>query len=60
MSNEQLFLIRYGLHNFVTHKRTNTKHASFIIKNTERQDMVSHALNLIKGRFGEGANVQMA
>jgi len=60
MSNEQHFLVRYGLHNFVTHDQTGRNHASFFIKRTEGQDMVSHALNLIKDRFGECADIQMA
>jgi len=60
MSNEQIFLIRYGLHNFVTHVQTSRKQSTFFIEKTESQNMVGHALTLIKDRFGDSANVQFA
>lgn len=60
MSNEQIFLIRYGLHNFVTHVQTSRKQSTFFIEKTESQNMVGHAWNLIKDRFGDSANVQLA
>ncbi|MDP7426091.1 MAG: hypothetical protein QF394_11835 [Rhodospirillales bacterium] len=60
MSNEQNFLIRYGLHNFVTHVQTSSMQSTFFIESTESQNMVGHALTLIKDRFGDSANVQLA
>jgi hypothetical protein len=60
MSNEQNFLIKYGLHNFVTHVQTSSMQSTFFIESTESQNMVGHALTLIKDRFGDSANVQLA
>jgi hypothetical protein len=60
MSNEQNFLIRYGLYHFVTHVQTSKKQSTFFIENTECQNMVRHAMALIKDRFGDGINVQLA
>lgn len=60
MSNEQNFLIRYGLHNFVTHVQISRKQSTFFIESTESQNMVGHALSLIKDRFGDGATIQLA
>jgi hypothetical protein len=34
--------------------------STFFIESTESQNMVGHALALIKDRFGDSANVQLA
>lgn len=60
MSNEQNFLIRYGLHNYVSHVQTNGKQSTFFIESKESQNMVGHALSLIKDRFGNSANIHLA
>ena len=60
MSNEQNFLIRYGLHNFVTHVQINRKQSTFFIESTENKNMVGHALTLIEDRFGDEAKIQLA
>jgi hypothetical protein len=58
MSNEQNFLITYGLHNFVTHALTKGKHV-FSIGGVESHKMISHAKNLITESFGETADIQV-
>ena len=58
MSNAQLFLITYGLHNFVTHTEANAKHA-FFIRGMEGLHMISHAKHLIKEMFREPADIQV-
>ena len=58
MNNPQNFLITYGLHNFVTHAQEKKKH-TFFIKNKEGQKMTGHAINLIKGNFGEATDIQV-
>lgn len=59
MNNAQNFLITYGLHNFVSHAQTNTKHV-FSIKRMESQKMIRHAKTLIAASFGESADIQVA
>jgi len=58
MNIERHFLIRYGLHHFVTSALTRGKQV-FFIKNRESQNMIRHAKNLIIGRFGETAEIKM-
>jgi len=58
MSNEQDFLIKYGLHNFVTGSHKRGKRV-FVIKGMENQTLVSHAQHLIKEGFGASATIQM-
>ena len=58
MSNPQNFLITYGLHNYVTHTRKKKKH-TFFIGHKEGQKMADHAMRLIKGNFGDSADIQM-
>jgi len=58
MNIEQHFLIKYGLHNFVTCALTSGKHI-FLIKNKEGQNMIRHAKTLIKESFGETTEIQV-
>lgn len=58
MSKEQNFLVKYGLHNFVTWSQTQNHH-TFIIKNLKNQDLVSHAQYLIKESFGDTADIRI-
>ena len=58
MNNPQNFLITYGLHNFVTHAQGKKKHV-FFVGNKEGQKMANHAMNLIRGSFGDSADIQM-
>ena len=58
MNKEQNFLVKYGLHNFVTCERTRDKHV-FFIKGMEGQNMISHAKYLIKGGFGEATSIEV-
>lgn len=58
MSKEQNFLIKYGLHNFVICAPMRGKRV-FSIKSTESQEMIGHAKGLIKGSFGEAAEIQV-
>jgi len=53
---EQNFLVRYGLHNFVTLAPTGKK--TFVIKGMENQNMVSHAKRLIEDTFGGRLDIQ--
>ena len=58
MNIEHHFLIKYGLHNFVTCGLTSGKHI-FLIKKMEGRNMIRHAKNLIKECFGETAEIQV-
>ena len=57
MNTEENFLVRYGLHNFVSCTRLNGKN-TFFIKGMESQSMICHAENLIKETFGEVMEIQ--
>jgi hypothetical protein len=59
MSNEQNFLITYGLHNFVTYARSEGKH-TFTICGMETEKLSSHAKSLIAERYGNAAHIQVA
>lgn len=59
MNTEQNFLVRYGLHGFVSCALQNGERA-FFIKCGESQSMICHAENLIKGAFGDIVNIQRA
>ncbi|MEJ2122860.1 MAG: hypothetical protein P8Z76_19610 [Alphaproteobacteria bacterium] len=59
MSNEQNFLITYGLHNFVTHAQSEGK-LTFTICGMESQKLISHAKALIAGRYGNDIHIQVA
>ena len=58
MNTEQHFLIKYGLHNFVTCARTSGKQV-FFIRSTESQNMTNHAQHLIKEGFGETVDIRI-
>lgn len=53
---DQDFLIKYGLHNFVTSARTGER-LVFFIRNAGGQTMIDHAKKLIEGSFGPTATV---
>jgi len=59
MSNEQNFLITYGLHSFVTHAQSEGKHI-FTICGMETQKLISHAKSLIAGKYGNAAHIQVS
>jgi|GEM_PF-502414 hypothetical protein len=59
MIKEQNFLVRYGLHNFVTYTLERGKHV-FSIKGTEGMNMIKHAQTLIEGSFGQSASIRVA
>ena len=58
MSKEQNFLIRYGLHNFVSCPPSGANR-TFVIKNLKNKELVSHARYLIKESFGEAVNIHV-
>ena len=58
MNIEQHFLIKYGLHNFVSWHRT-SRQKVFRIKSMEGQDMIKDAKYLIKENFGETAEIRV-
>ncbi len=59
MSNEQGFLITYGLHNFVTHAQSEGKHI-FTIHGMGSQKLIRHAKSIIAGSYGNAADIQVA
>lgn len=59
MIREQNFLVRYGLHNFVTYSLERGKHV-FSIQGTEGMNMIKHAQALIEGSFGKSASIRVA
>ncbi len=59
MSNEQNFLVTYGLHNFVTHAQSEGKHI-FTIRGMESQKLIRHAKSIIAGSYGNAADIQVA
>ncbi len=52
MNKEQIFLVRYGLHNFVSCKIQSGR-SIFFFTRQESQNMICHAKDLIKETFGE-------
>lgn len=58
MNKEQNFLVRYGLHNFVTFNMARGKHV-FLIKGIDDQSLICHAMKLIKNSFGESATIEV-
>jgi len=57
MNTEQNFLVRYGLHNFVSCSGGNGKN-TFFIRCGVGQRMIRHAENLIKEAFGDVMEIQ--
>jgi hypothetical protein len=58
MIDPQDFLVTYGLHNFVSHTKTNNRHVFFIM-GSESRKMICHAERLIAGCFNENAETQV-
>lgn len=58
MSTEQTFLIKYGIHNFVTYAIAGGKHI-FYIRKSERHAMITHAQRLIESWYGEAADIRV-
>jgi hypothetical protein len=59
MNQQQDFLIRYGIHNFVSYHAQGTTPA-FLINKTAHHKMVRHAQELIQGTYGEAAQIRLA
>ncbi len=58
MNKEQIFLVKYGLHHFVSCANRAGKHV-FCIRKSERENMIRHAKSLIEGGYGKGAEIQI-
>lgn len=58
MNKEQIFLIKYGLHNFVSCANKAGKNV-FSIRKNARENMIRHAKSLIQGGYGDGAEIQL-
>ncbi len=58
MTLEQHFLIRYGLHHFVSCKAQAGRFI-FCIRKTQRETMIQHAQRIIQGGYGEMADIQL-
>ncbi len=58
MNTENNFLVRYGLHNFVSCTRLNGKN-TFVIQSMEGQIMTGHAEHLIRETFGDVMDIQL-
>jgi len=57
INKEQDFLIKYGIHNFVTVK-TQGNSPIFLIERTMNPKMISHAQNLIQGAYGTKTKIK--
>jgi hypothetical protein len=58
MNKEQNFLIKYGLHNFVTCAKERGRDV-FFIKGLKDKSMVRHAKHLILSSFGESTDIKV-
>lgn len=58
MNKEQIFLVKYGLHHFVSCASKAGKHV-FTIRKNERDTMINHAKSLIEGGYGDGAEIKL-
>ncbi|MDV7341532.1 hypothetical protein RYZ26_18145 [Terasakiella sp. A23] len=58
MNKEQIFLVKYGIHNFVSCALNGGKQV-FYIRKSERDTMIAHAKNLIQGGYGETADIRV-
>ncbi len=58
MSVEQTFLMKYGIHNFVSYVENGGKF-TFFIRKTQREGMIRHAMMLIQGGYGEAAEIRI-
>lgn len=58
MSAEQTFLVRKGIHNFVSVDHEKGQ-CLFLIRRSEREAMISHARSLIQNGYGEQALIRL-
>ena len=58
MSKDQIFLIKYGIHNFVSCALNGGKKV-FYIRKSERETMITHARSLIEGGYGKAVEIRM-
>ncbi len=58
MTNEQNFLIKYGIHNFVACTIAHGKRI-FTIKARTDQTLIDHAKYLIKNAFGDNTQIRV-
>ena len=58
MSEHQTFLVKYGIHNFVSYER-NEAAFTFKIKSDQRDSMINHAVRLIKDWYGDQTAIQL-
>lgn len=58
MNKDQIFLIKYGIHNFVSCAINGSKKV-FYIRKSERETMIAHARNLIVGGYGDAVEIQL-
>jgi hypothetical protein len=58
MNKEQNFLIKYGLHNFVTFAKKSGRNV-FFIKKLKSKSMTDHARHLIEDSFGEAIDIKL-
>ncbi|MDV7341327.1 hypothetical protein RYZ26_17085 [Terasakiella sp. A23] len=57
MTQTQEFLIRYGIHNFVSCQNTGPTPV-FSIKSSVHHKMARHAKKLIKGAYGDATDIR--
>lgn len=58
MTVEQNFLVKKGIHNFVSYVEDSGKF-TFFIRKDERENMIRHAMMLIQGGYGETADIRI-
>jgi len=58
MTIEQTFLVKKGIHNFVSYVEDSGKF-TFFIRKSERDHMIRHAMMLIQGGYGEAADIRI-
>ncbi len=58
MSKEQNFLIKYGIHNFVSCALEGGKNV-FYIRKSERDNMIAHAKKLLQGGYGDQVEIHV-
>ena len=58
MSTEQTFLIKKGIHHFVTVAKEGGERL-FLIRKSERETMITHARSLIENGYGENAVIRL-
>lgn len=57
INSDQDFLVKYGIHNFVSVKHQDNA-LVFLIERTMNPKMISHAQNLILGAYGTKTKIQ--